>query len=106
MSKVESVIAISAAVGVLAIAAYFVYQATSAPTNQTGSSCSGSWTDYINPACWLTGAQAQVSNDINAGTNEINTILIIVGVVVLIVVGVLAFSPNGASLASVARSFV
>jgi hypothetical protein len=106
MSKTESVLGIAGIIGVLAIAGYFVYQATSAPTNQVSSSCNGDWTDNINPACLLGGLVSSSSNTINSATNEINVIVIIIAVTVLIVVAVLAFSPNGASLAGTFRSLV
>ena len=79
------------AVGVVAVAAYFIYQATSQPTNATGSSCAGDWTDYVNPACWWTGATATVSNEVNTATNEVNIILIVVALVVVAVVALLEF---------------
>ncbi len=102
----EKALLIAGGLGVLAIGAYFVYSATSSPTNQTGSACAGDWTDYVNPACWITGAQANFSNEVNTGTNEINTVLIVVALLVVLVVGLLAFGPQGGSLLATARTFV
>lgn len=102
----ERTVLIIGGVAVVAVAGYFIYKAVSAPTDQTGSACAGDWTDYINPACWLTGGQAQLSNEVNTATNELNTVLIIVGVVIVLLVGLLAFGPQGGALAATARTFV
>jgi hypothetical protein len=67
-------------VGLLAVSAYFIINATS-----TGSDCTGTWTDLFNPSCWAA-----------AGSAEINTILIILAAVVIIVVGLVAFGPSTA----------
>jgi hypothetical protein len=85
---------IAIAVGIVAVAAYLVIRSTSQSTGQTAGACSGDWTDYVNPACWLGGAEASISNAANTATNEINTILIILAVVVVAVVGLLAFGPQ------------
>lgn len=82
------------AVGGLAVAGYFVYKSVSAPTNQTSSSCSGDWTDYVNPACILGGITSSASNAVNTATNELNTILIILAIVAVLVIGLLAFGPQ------------
>lgn len=87
--------AIILAVGALIIGGYFVYRATS----QTSSACSGDWTDYFNPACILGNAASQVSN-------ELNTILIILGLVVVLVIGLLAFGPSTQHIARGASLFV
>jgi hypothetical protein len=76
-------VGITVAVGTLALIGYFLYKST----NTTASACSGAWYDSINPACLLEGATAQVSN-------ELNTVLIILGVLVAVVVGLLAFGPS------------
>lgn len=86
-------------VGGIAIAGYFVYQATSQPTNQTGSDCAGDWTDYFNPLCWASGVGASLSNEADQATNEINTVLIIVAVFIVVIVGLLAFGPQTGTLA-------
>lgn len=80
--------------GAVVIGGYFVYQSISRPTDQTSSYCSGDWTDAINPACWLGGIQDEESDAVNTATNEINTILIVLAVVVILVVGLLAFGPQ------------
>jgi hypothetical protein len=78
------------AVGVLAIAGYFIYQATS-----ESSDCdTGTWTDYL-PNCWFSGV-----------TSEINTVLIIVALVVVLVVGLLAFGPQTGHLAKAGGAFL
>ena len=76
------------AVGVLAIAGYFIYNATQ------NAACAGDWTDYFNPACWLSGA-----------TSELNTILIIVALVIVLVIGLLAFGPQTSHIAGAAGRF-
>jgi hypothetical protein len=78
-------------VGGIAVGAYFVINAVSQPTQQTGSFCNGDWTDYFNPLCWVSALGASSSNTIDTATNEANTVLIIVAVVVVLVVGLLAF---------------
>ena len=80
--------------GVVLVGGYFVYKAISKPTDITSGSCAGDWTDYINPACWYGGASAEIANASNAFTNELNTILIIVGLVVVAIIGLLAFGPQ------------
>jgi Na+/H+ antiporter NhaC len=70
-------------VGVVAIAGYFIYNSTS----QASSSCSGDWTDYFNPLCWF-------GNAVDNAENEVNRILIIVALVIVAVVGFLAFGPQ------------
>ena len=84
---------------------YFVYKAISLPTDVTASACAGDWTDYINPACWLGGAQAEVSNASNQFSNELNTVLIILAVVVVLVIALLAFGPGTEHLAKGAALF-
>lgn len=76
-------VGITLAVGVVAIGAYFVINSTRAQTSE----CAGDWTDAINPACW-------VQSGVTTATSEINTILIILAVVVILVVGLLAFGPQ------------
>ena len=75
-------------IGALIIGGYFVYNSTS----QSSSACGGTWTDYINPSCWL-------GNAVDATTNEINTVLIILALVVVAVVGLLAFGPQTGHIA-------
>ena len=70
-------------VGLLAIAGYVVYTATS----QIPSECAGDWTDYVNPFCWFGSASS-------AATNELNLALLIVGGFIVIIVGLLAFGPQ------------
>lgn len=67
-------------IGALAIAAYFVVNSTDQSTDCSGISA-------FNPACWL-------SSITNTVTNEANTILIIVALVIVVVVGLLAFGPQ------------
>lgn len=98
MKKLE----LTLVVGVVAIAGYFIYKAISQPTDVTSSSCAGDWTDYINPACWVGGVFSTVSNEVNTATNEINIILIVVGLVVVAVVGLLAFGPGTKHLVGLA----
>jgi ABC-type phosphate/phosphonate transport system permease subunit len=81
-------------VGAVAIGAYFVINSTTA---QTGSACSGDWTDYVNPACAL-------ENVASRATSEINTILLILAVVVVAVVGLLAFGPSTGHLAGLGKA--
>ena len=91
--------------GVVLVGGYFVYKSTSLPTDATASACAGDWTDYINPACWLGGAQAEVSNAANQFSNELNTVLIILAVVVILVIALLAFGPGTEHLARGAAVF-
>jgi hypothetical protein len=86
--------AIILAIGALIIGGYFVYRSTS----QTSSACSGDWTDYFNPACIVGSASAQF-------TNELNTVLIILGLVVVLVIGLLAFGPQTGHIAKGASAF-
>lgn len=72
-------------VGVLAIAAYFVVNATDQTTDCSGISA-------FNPACWL-------SSITNTATNELNTVLIILGLVIVLVIGLLAFGPQTGHIA-------
>lgn len=81
--------------GVLAVAAYFVINSTSSGTS---SACAGNWTDYINPLCIL-------GNSVNNAENEVNTILIIVALVIVAVIGFLAFGPQSAAVAGHAAKF-
>jgi hypothetical protein len=99
-------LALVGVVGAVAVGGYFIYKATSAPTDQTGNACAGDWTDYVNPVCWLSGVSAEASNTVNSATNEINTILIVVGIVIVLLVALLAFGPQGGSLLATARTFV
>lgn len=85
--------------GVLVVGGYFVYKAISAPTEQSSSSCSGDWTDYINPKCFIEGVTSTASNAVNTATNELNLILIILAVVVIAVIGLLAFGPQTGHIA-------
>jgi cytochrome bd-type quinol oxidase subunit 2 len=87
------------AVGVVALGAYLVINATSKPTEQTSSACAGDWTDYINPACIIGGVTSTASNAANMAANELNTILIILAVVAVAVVGLLAFGPQTGHIA-------
>jgi len=80
---VNKYVGITLAVGVVAIGAYFVIHATQTQTSE----CSGDWTDALNPACW-------VQSGVSTATSEINTILIILAVVIILVVGLLAFGPQ------------
>lgn len=83
------------AVGVLAVAAYFIVRATS----NTASSCSGDWSDWFNPACILQSTVA-------GAENEVNTLVIIVVVGLIVIVGLLAFgSSSGAIAGALAPSF-
>lgn len=91
--------------GVVLVGGYFVYKATSLSTEATASACAGDWTDYINPACWLGGAQAEVSNAANQFSNELNTVLIILAVVVVLIIGLLAFGPGTEHLVKGASLF-
>jgi hypothetical protein len=76
------------AVGVLAIAGYFIYNAT-----QSGSACSGGIFDAINPACLLSGV-----------SSEVNTLIIVLGVIIVLVVGLLAFGTQTGHLAGAATA--
>jgi hypothetical protein len=80
--------------GAVVVGGYFVYKAVSQPTDQSSDYCTGDWTDAINPLCWLGGVQDEASNTINTATNEVNTVLIILGVVLVLVIGLLAFGPQ------------
>lgn len=80
MNKYVGIVAV---VGIVGIAAYFVISSTSTKSTE----CAGDWTDSLNPACW-------VQSGVSAATGEINTILIILAVVVVLVVGLLAFGPQ------------
>ena len=77
--------------GALLIAGYFVYNSTS----QESQFCNGNWTDYFNPLCWA-------SSSYTAGTNELNTLVIIIGVVAVLVVALLAFGPQTGHIAHTA----
>lgn len=79
----EKTTGIILAVGLVAVAGYFLVNATSS----TATECNGDWTDYFNPVCWVSSASAYASN-------EINTILIILGVVVVLVIALIAFGPQ------------
>lgn len=72
------------AVGVVAIAGYFIYNATQS------SACTGSIWDYVNPACLLSGA-----------TSEINTLVIVIAVTIVAVIALLAFGTQTGHLAKV-----
>lgn len=91
--------------GGLVIGGYFVYKATSAPVNIQTDACAGDWTDYINPACWLGGAQASLSNEVNTATNELNTVLIILAVIIILVIALLAFGPGTEHIGRAAALF-
>jgi hypothetical protein len=78
--------ALIVAVGVVGIGAYLVINSTS----QSGGSCA--WYDI---ACQLGSAA-------DTATNEINTILIILGLIVVAVIGLLAFGPSTQHLAGAA----
>ncbi len=87
------------AVGVLAIAGYFIYNATQS-SDESSAGCTGiSWIDAVNPFCYLSQAASGV-------TNEVNTILIIVALVVVLVVGLLAFGPQTGHLAKAGGAFL
>jgi hypothetical protein len=81
-------------VGVLAIAGYFIYNSTS----QTPSSCAGDWTDYFNPFCIF-------GNIASNAENEVNTLVIIVALVIVAVIGFLAFGPQTGAIAGAAGKF-
>lgn len=89
--------------GGVAIVGYFVYSATSAPTNNTATGCDGFF-GSLNPACFLSGILATDANAADAVTNEVNTILIIVAVVIVLIVGFLAFGPETEHIAKSAAS--
>jgi ABC-type antimicrobial peptide transport system permease subunit len=91
--------------GVVLVGGYFVYKATSLPTEQVASACSDDWTDAFNPACWASKADAGLSNAANTFSNELNTVLIILAVVVVLVIGLLAFGPGTEHLARGAMAF-
>ncbi len=79
--------------GAVLLAGYFVVNST----DQTSEYCSGStglpsWTDLVNPICWY-------SSSANATSNELNTILIILAIVIIAVVGLLAFGPQTGHIA-------
>lgn len=76
------------AVGVVAIAGYFIYQAT-----QNSSACSGGVTDYFNPYCWFSGV-----------ASEANTLIIVIAVVIVLVIGLLAFGTQTGHLAGAATA--
>lgn len=84
----NSILAITV-VGVLAVAAYLIVSATS----NTASSCSGDWTDYINPACIFSGILSNAEN-------EVNTIVILVVLAAVAIVALLAFGSSTGSIAS------
>jgi len=92
--------------GALAVGGYFVYKATSQPTDVQADACAGDWTDLINPLCWASSASASVANDVNAVSNELNTVLIILAVVVILVIALLAFGPGTEHIAKGASLFV
>ena len=91
--------------GALALGGYFVYRATSQPTDVQASACSGDWTDAVNPLCWYSGLTASVSNEVNTATNELNIVLIIVAVVVVLVIALLAFGPGTEHIGRAAALF-
>jgi hypothetical protein len=78
-------------IGVLAIASYLVVTSTST-SSDSSQFCNGDWTDYFNPLCWT-------SSLLGGAETELNTILIILAGVAIIVVALLAFSPNGGVIA-------
>lgn len=73
------------AVGVLAVAAYFIAQAISS----TPSSCSG--IESINPFCYIT-------NIINNTESEIGTIVIVLVLGIVAIVALLAYGKNSSSI--------
>ena len=73
------------AVGVLAVAAYFVAQAISG----TSSPCTG--IDAINPLCYI-------NSIIDNTESSIKTIVIVLVLGIVAIVAFLAFSKNGASI--------
>ena len=77
--------------GALLIGGYFIYNST----NTSSDECNGDWTDTINPACW-------VSSFFTTATGELNTVLIIVGVVIVLVLALLAFGPQTGHIAHTA----
>lgn len=87
------------AVGAVGIVGYFVYKATSHPTNASSDYCSGDWTDYVNPACWIGGLTSSASNAEATISNELNTVLLIIGAIVVIVIALLAFGPQTGHIA-------
>jgi hypothetical protein len=88
------------AVGVLAIAAYFIYNATQSSGDSSSAGCSGiAWIDAVNPFCYVSEAASGVSN-------EVNTILIILALVVVLVVGLLAFGPQTQHIARASGAFL
>jgi hypothetical protein len=82
------------AVGVVAIGAYLVINST----HSSDSECSGTWTDNLNPACWISSAS-------NAITSEANTLLLIVGGFIVLIVALLAFGPGTKHIASAVKPF-
>jgi hypothetical protein len=76
-------------VGAIAVGAYFVINATAQPTDQ---SCNF---DLSDPTTWLCPFTSPISNAVDTATNELNTVLIILAVVVLGVIALLAFGPGG-----------
>jgi len=102
----EKVLITAAVIGAVGIAAYFIVSAVNAPTEQTGTCDFSNWYDYVNPVCLFSNLDAKVSNATNTVTNELNTVLIIVGVVVVLVIGLLAFGPSTEHIARGAAAFV
>jgi hypothetical protein len=87
------------AVGVLAIAGYFIYNATQ-PSGNSSAGCTGvDWLDAINPFCYASEAASGISS-------EVNTVLIVLALVVVLVVGLLAFGPQTGHLAKAGGAFL
>jgi hypothetical protein len=80
------------AAGIVGIGAYFVINSTS----NNSSDCSG--IEAINPFCY-------VQSLLGSAENEVNTVLIIVGLVIVLVVGLLAFGPQTGSIAGAVGKF-
>jgi hypothetical protein len=70
-------------VGVLAVASYFLVNATS----NTSSSCTGGLLDYVNPFCII-------GSIVDNAENELNTVVIIILLAVIALVALILFSPN------------
>jgi len=91
--------------GIVVAGGYLIYQSTSQPTDETGGYCNQDWTDYFNPLCWFSGLTASAQNTENSITNELNTVLLILGAIVVLVVALLAFGPQTSHIAGAASRF-
>lgn len=91
--------------GIVVAGGYLIYQSTSQPTDETGGYCNQDWTDYFNPLCWASGAAATAQNTENSISNELNTVLLILGAIVVLIVALLAFGPQTSHIAGAASRF-